>query len=326
MNKLNEKILIHGFLDNTLTSEQIDQFNLVYRTNPEFALSVNSYLNIMSALKAADKMRERVAQKKRTVKIFSIKPYYKHIAVAASLMLIISIFYSLYTAYQLKQLQIENKILATVGTIETSSAEASEKHTGASLDKKIIKPRPAEISKISISNVSALASIIRNLQNGASQPITRSNNKFIHVFPENSKLAYPAGAKIVIKNTGNLQNCSFTLNNLTDGDTIIKVALTNSFETILLENLRLKRGEKYYWVISKDKVELEVGTFSYISKNESEKLNKIKYENSADFVNAFIYYYENGFLFDAYAVLERAVKKYPSEEVFLYLASLMNKN
>jgi hypothetical protein len=322
MNKLNENILIEGFLDHSLTGEQIGQFNNEYKSNPDFAQSVHKHLNIICAIKAADRMKERIAGKNLKIVPFYGKINYQGLSLAASVLLLISISFSIYTSIRLKRIESTGE-LSKIKYIANSNNDTQ----AASPAEPTIKLKKPDVvnydkEKVSVSYVSALTNIIKELHSNENKSYTRNVNKAIHVFPENSKLANANDARLFIKNSESEGNLSFVVSDYASGDTLMNVPLKSRINTIELSRLKLERGKKYYWVVLKEKTEIEVGTFSYSSGKEYRMLKKFELNSSADYLNAFVYYYESGYFFDSYAIIEQALKKYPKESVFINLSAL----
>jgi hypothetical protein len=323
MNKLNENILIEGFLDHSLTSEQIVQFNNEYKNNPNFVLSVHKHLNIICAIKAADRMKEKIAGKKLKIAPFYRKINYQRLALAASILLVVSIIFSIYTSIRLNRIKKGSEL-----TNFTEISKATFNNPAAVHSEPAIKfKKPGAVNfdkeKVSVSYVSALTNIIKELHNNENQSYTRGVNKAIHGFPENSKLANANDARLFIKNSETESNLSFLVSEYTSGDTLMNVPLKSRINIIELSQLKLERGKKYYWVVLKERSEIELGTISYCSGKEYRMMQKFELNSSADYVNAFVYYYESGYLFDSYAVLEQALRKYPKESAFINLSALI---
>ena len=78
--------------------------------------------------------------------------------------------------------------------------------------------------------------------------------------------------------------------------------------------------------MSKENNIKEIGEFEVINKSERENLEDFKLNKTIDYLIAFNYYMRNGFLFEAFNILEKAKKAYPDTKFIEYLIKEINKS
>ncbi len=92
--------------------------------------------------------------------------------------------------------------------------------------------------------------------------------------------------------------------------------LTDS--VIFLQNAPLDKGQAYYWEITGlTKGKPVIGTIIYPNQTELNMLKEFsEKESHYDYLVAISYFYQKKYFFEAYSILEKAIKKYPSVEIY----------
>ena len=89
---------------------------------------------------------------------------------------------------------------------------------------------------------------------------------------------------------------------------------------ISLDKSGIQSGGKYYWIITYRNGNMESGSIFAVEKN---KVKTYLFKTGNDYLEAFIYCYNNGYYFDAQSVLKKAKSKYRNEELFANLMQLL---
>ena len=112
--------LIHKYLDNELSEEEIPVFQMHFQNNPEFAEEVKQYTDMKIALKTASSLRIRTGKRAKIIQLS-----WTRFALAASLAFLIAfggyitwkslqqpIHYKLYANYYVNPFEEETRVLA----------------------------------------------------------------------------------------------------------------------------------------------------------------------------------------------------------------------
>jgi hypothetical protein len=142
------------------------------------------------------------------------------------------------------------------------------------------------------------------------------------VFPSQSKLIDPMNAIIQLNvNAKNSTGYFFTLKNKETNEKVFEL-LNSDSARIVLSSANMKPGFKYSWKI-KFKEYDAFGEFVFLTEKQAEQIQIFELNNRASYIKAFNNYCNEECYFEAFKVIEKAIIKYPEDENFKYLKSLL---
>jgi hypothetical protein len=329
MGNLDDMELIDKFVEDSLNKEELILFNKRYNEDTEFAKLANSYLDMSVAIKAADQFgRTRLKNLKDNQRYFA--DYKWVISIAASLVVITVLsFYAIHL--NRKNISLSDRNYEFTADISKLKQEIEIAATHNQIDKNIAKPVTASNNlhqetgdmnrdRKYFSSILALNKIIETNLN---KSITRNSGNVTHVFPVQSKLVNKNDAFVAILKQNQISKASkFYLIDFASNDTIFRINNISS-EIIALNNSGMQYGGKYYWIITYQDGSAESGSISMISAAEKNKVKEFSLQSGSDYLEAFIYYYNNGYYFEAQSVLKKAVIQYQNEKLFVSLKQLL---
>jgi hypothetical protein len=326
MDEIQDIELVNKFLENSLSKEELELFNQKYKEEAEFSSLVNTFFDISIAVKAADKYGKSITSKKKNIRIsFGNNKWFFSIAASAAIILILLAYTaSLYNKN--KMLSNSNFLLSeNISKVQNEIKALSEKeltyqsikeHGDHYLNEK------TKHDKNYLSNVMALNKVIESINSTNEMSNTREINFKIYVFPLQSKLIDINNASVYLDNTQKLQHLNFYLVDIIKNDTVFKIEGLLTGE-ISLKKAKIVEGKKYHWALKYNNKEVGSGNFTTLSVGEKSKIKEFTFRTADDYIEAFIYYYNNGYYFDVQATLNKATKTYPYAELFSYLQKLL---
>jgi len=87
---------------------------------------------------------------------------------------------------------------------------------------------------------------------------------------------------------------------------------------ISLKNCDLIEGKAYTWTIRYPEFTIS-GDIEVITNEQKKSIPKFDFSNRASYTKAFNYYCDENYFFDAYKVIEDAIRAYPEDGYFQYL-------
>lgn len=159
----------------------------------------------------------------------------------------------------------------------------------------------------------------------------QSNNSYkMRAIGDSKKLVFPSQSKLIehsnaiIRLNVNAKNSSPYFFTLKDKETNVKVfeLLNSDSARIDLRAAKLLEGHKYTWKI-KFKENDSFGEFVFLTDIQAQQIQTFDLNNRASYIKAFNNYCNEECYFEAFQIIEKAITKYPEDENFKYLKSLL---
>jgi hypothetical protein len=148
------------------------------------------------------------------------------------------------------------------------------------------------------------------------------------VYPLKSRLLNVRNAilRVAVEETDSLSPVIKVIDSQTQ-KVLFEKPLTND-STIMLSDVPFQEGCSYYWTISgMGDNQPRLGSIIIPDKTELSQLKNFQQPSSnLDYITAISYYYNNKYFFEALALTEQAIEKFPDVEIYrLFLENLKNE-
>ncbi len=149
---------------------------------------------------------------------------------------------------------------------------------------------------------------------------SKSESVNLMLFPISSKVIDKSKARILWKiNSSSKITPTIKFSDVITLDEVYKLKGLSTNE-IYLKDIPLKEGTQYTWAFITFVTNSEQnGIIELLSEKEKSALPHFTYGSKSEYIKAITYFIKNEFYFDAFNVIEEAIKKYPETDLFTYL-------